>query len=151
MDLLMRFLNAVLRGEREVSAFLDSPDNFTRNSEDCLVRIQADNNLDVRTSEALLASVRGAIVAYKRRNRFVHDLLQEDLLFGDWELMPLRRLPGGNESGEKVDFDGMVEVVEQLLTATLRLRGGAMHVLQGGWDRLAFGPVRGAWDGTAVY
>ena len=151
MDLLMRFLNAVLRGEREVSAYLDSPDNFTRNSEDCLIRIRADSDLDLRTREALLASVQAAIVAYKRRNRFVHDLLQEDMLFGDWELMPLRRVPGGNESGEKVSFDSMVQVVEQLITATIRLRGGAMHVLQGGWDKPAFGPVRGAWDGTAVY
>lgn len=150
MDLLMRFMNAVLRGEREVSAYLDSPDHFTANGTDCLARIRVREDLPLRTREALISSVEEALVAYKRRNRFVHDLLQEDILFGDWELIRLQRVSDDGEIAQKVSLESMVETVEQIVTATVKLRGGAMHVLQGGWDETAFGPVRGNWDGTTA-
>jgi hypothetical protein len=99
----------------------------------------------------VLGAVSAGSKAYTRRNRFIHDLLRNDLFDTSWEPAPLTRPPEGAPEFETVSFDDMVALVREIITATWRLRGSALYVLQRTWEGMTFGAVDGAWDGSASY
>ena len=98
MDAALRFVNAALRGERNVDAYLDAPDFFSTNAKECQKLLRDHPELTVETRAAVLAAVSAGSKAYTRRNRYIHDLLRKDLLDTSWQLAPpcldnLKELP----------------------------------------------------------
>lgn len=63
------------------------------------------------------------------RNRFAHDMLRADLLSGGWELVGLERRPDGDQSLTATTLNGMVDLIEELVGVTWRLRGAAFYIL----------------------
>jgi len=147
----LRLLNAALRGQRNVDAYLDAPDFFSTNARKCRKLLKEHLDLAAETRTAALAAVSAGSNAYARRNRYIHDFLRKDLLDTSWELAPLSRQPDGTPEFETVSFDDMVALVREIITATWRLRGSALYVLQGTWESMAFGNVQGEWDGSASH
>jgi len=145
LDAALRFFHAALDGRREIDAFRDAPDQFRANVRECSEKVAAAQLADVARA-AFGATLLSAANVYDRRNRFVHDLLRDDVLSQRWELMRLNRK--GDEVSE-TDLDDMVQLVEEIVGITWRLRGGALYVLQGGWESIALGEVEGQWDGNA--
>lgn len=155
LDGMLRLLHSALRNEREgldMLALYDSPDSFAKSATECLHLIDQRDGLDHATRAALQASVVAARAAYKRRNRFVHDLLREDFLNrGWWELSRMQRRAGEIEpETEILTFDDVVHVVLDLVAAVWRLRGASLFVISGRWEAYAVGEVEGHWDGTAT-
>lgn len=146
LDAALRFFHAALDGRHEVDAFRDAPDMFRANARECAKKVAGATELADVARAAFEATLLAAADVYDRRNRFVHDLLRDDLLSQRWELMRLNRK--GVEVTE-TDFDDMVHLVEEIVGVTWRLRGAALYVLHGGWQSMAFGKVEGQWDGSA--
>jgi hypothetical protein len=151
MDAALRFVNAALRDQRNVDAYLDAPNFFSSNAKECQKLIRNHPELSSETRKAVLGAVSAGSKAYARRNRFIHDLLKKDLLVTSWELAPLSRQPEGAPEFETVSFDDMVALVREIIAATWRLRGSALYILQGTWEGMTFGTVEGDWDGSASY
>lgn len=154
LDGMLRFLHSALRNTGDgvdMLALYDSPDSFAVGAAGCLELIDGRNDLDDAARDCLRASVTAASRAYRRRNRFVHDLLREDFLQrGLWELSRLQRRVGEIEPRTEVlTFDDVVDVVCELVSAVWRIRGAALYVATGRWDAYALGEVEGHWDGTA--
>lgn len=145
LDAALRFFHAALDGRREVDAFRDAPDQFRANIRECSEKVASTELTDVART-AFEATLNAAGSVYDRRNRFVHDLLRDDLLSQGWELMRLNRK---GEEFVQTDPDDMVRLVEEVVGVRWRLRGAALHLLQGGWESTALGEVEGQWDGTA--
>jgi len=146
LDAALRFFHAALDGRHEVDAFRDAPDQFRANVRECEEKVAGATELDHGALAAFEATLLAAANVYDRRNRFVHDLLRDDVLSQRWELMRLNRK--GDEFAQ-TDLDDMVHLVEEIVGVTWRLRGSAIYVLQGGWESIAFGEVEGQWDGNA--
>jgi hypothetical protein len=151
MDAALRLVNAALRGQRNVDAYLDAPDFFSANAKQCRILINKHPNLTDETRKAVLGAVSASSKTYTQRNRYIHDLLRSDLLDKSWELASLSRRPEGATEFETVSFDDMVGLVRELVTATWRLRASALYILQGTWEGMTFGAVDGEWDGSANY
>lgn len=151
MDAALRFVNAALRGQRNVDAYLDAPNFFSTNAKECRKLIKDHPELTAETRTAVQGAVLAGSKAYTRRNRYIHDLLRRDLLDTSWELAPLSRRPEGEPEFETVSFDEMVALVREIIAATWRLRGSALYILQGTWEGMTFGAVDGVWDGSASY
>jgi hypothetical protein len=150
MDAALRMVHAALRGEHDIDAFLDAPNFFSSSARECKILVKEHPTLDADTRAAINHSVTFASQCYTRRNRYIHDVLTQDLLDRSWELSHLSRQPLGVQA-EVVSFDDAVALVTDLVTATWRLRGCAMYALNRGWGGMAFGEVEGDWDGTASY
>lgn len=146
MDAALRFLHAALDGQTAVDAFRDAPDAFQQNAKKCAREVATTERLTDEERPKILATLDAARAVYERRNRFVHDLLRDDLLSKGWELMRLNRK---GEEFTTTSADAMIALVCELVGVTYRLRGAAIYVLQGGWAVWAFGTVKGQWDGTA--
>jgi hypothetical protein len=151
MDAALRFVNAALRGQGNVDAYLDAPDFFSTNAKACQKLVKQNSDVDDETRKAVLSAVLAGSKAYSRRNRYIHDLLRRDLLDQSWQLAPLTRQPESSPEFEAVSFDDMVALVLEIVTATWRLRGCALYILQGSWAEMALGAVEGEWDGKATY
>lgn len=146
MDIALRFLNAALDGVGEVDAFRDAPDRFQTNVDECEAKVATTGRLSNDERPLIRGTLDAARAVYQRRNRFVHDLLREDLFTKDWELLRLNRK---GEELTSTNAPDMVTLVCDLVSVTYRLRGAAIYALQGGWAAMAFGTVEGQWDGTA--
>jgi len=146
MDIALRFLNASLDGRTESDSFRYALDRFQVNVDECEVKVAATGRLSDDERPLIRATLDAARAVYRRRNRFVHDLLREDLFSKDWELMRLNRT---GEEFTTTNAGDMIALVCNLVSVTYRLRGAAIYALQGGWAAMAFGTVVGQWDGTA--
>jgi hypothetical protein len=151
MDAALRLLNGALRGQYDIDAYLDAPDFFSKNARECRKLLNKRDEIDDETRKAVLRAITLASDAYTKRNRYVHDLLRDDLLDRSWELARLSRQPEGQPEFETVSFDDMVSLVLQLVTATWKLRGCALYVLNGSWSGIALGQVAGEWDGSSNF
>jgi len=145
MDIALRFLNAALDGVGEVDAFRDAPDRLQPNVDECEAKVAATDRLSNDERPLVSGTLDAARTVYQRRNRFVHDLLREDLFTKDWELLRLNR---NGEEFTTTNAADMIALVCELVSVTYRLRGAAIYALQGGWAAMALGDVRGRWDGT---
>lgn len=146
MDAVLRFLYAALDGQTAVDAFRDAPDFFQQNADKCARKVATTDRLTDEERPKILATLNDARSAYERRNRFMHDMLRDDLLSEEWELLRLNRK---GEEFTPTNAADMIALVCELVGLTWRLRGAAFYVLQGRWAAWAFGEVEGQWDGTA--
>ncbi len=146
MDAALRWLHAALDGEHSVTAFRDAPAGFQKCAEVSAAKVRTCPRLTDEQRERVLLTIADARAAYKRRNRYTHDLLMRDLLSVDgWELM---RLDRSGPDFTPTSAAEMVELVREIVRVKYRLRGAALYVLQGGWAEWAFGSVEGQWDGS---
>ncbi|WP_162942731.1 hypothetical protein [Cryobacterium soli] len=150
LDIALRFVNSALHGHHNVDAYLDAPDNFSKNVRSCSQLARAHVDLEESTRLAVLDAIAAAETVYKQRNRYMHDFLREDLLSQGWELARLTRQPDEMAESMPVSFDDMVTLVLELTTVTWRLRGCGLYVLGGQWEAMALGTVQGLWDGKAT-
>lgn len=147
MDAALRWLHAVLDGQDDVDAFRDAPDVFRQNVRTCTRLLRTDGRVSDEERAKILATLEDAGSVYDRRNRFVHDLLREDLLSSEqWELLRLNRRGAEFTTTNAGD---MVNLVGELVGMTYQLRGAALYLLQGRWAAWALGTVEGQWDGSA--
>ncbi|MBF4598163.1 hypothetical protein ITJ50_03405 [Curtobacterium sp. VKM Ac-2889] len=147
VDAALRWLHAALNGERSVTAFRDAPAGFQRCAEACSAKVNTSSRLTQEQRAHVSRTISDARAAYKRRNRYTHDLLVEDLLsVNGWELMRLDRFGPDFTSTSAAE---MVALVVELVALKYRLRGAALYLLQGRWEAWAFGAVEGSWDGSA--
>lgn len=128
LDAALRFVHAALRGRHE-----------------------RHDGIDDGGRRAIHSTLTAANKLYATRNRYIHDLLRADLLSGGWELAGLERQSDGEQNITATTFDGMVQLVEDLVGVTWRLRGAAFYILNGSWIGLSTGAVEGQWDGSADY
>ncbi len=151
LDAALRFVHAALRGRHEIDAFLDAPRYITTIVKECKALLAKHDGIDAVGRRAANATLTAANKLYTSRNRFIHDMLRADLLSGGWELAGLQRRSDGEQNITATTFDDMVQLVEDLVGVTWRLRGAAFYILNGAWGGLATGAVEGRWDGSADY
>lgn len=151
LDAALRFVHAALRGRHEIDAFLDAPRYITTIVKECKALLGQREGIDDADRRAVNSTLTSANKLYTSRNRFIHDLLRSDLLSEGWELAGLERQPDGEQNITATTFEGMVQLVEDLVGVTWRLRGAAFYILNGSWSGLATGTVEGRWDGSADY
>lgn len=146
MDAALRRLHAALDGERSVTAFRDAPAGFQECARVSAAKVWTSPRLTDEQRERVLLTIAAARAAYRRRNRYTHDLLVRDLLSVDgWELM---RLDRSGPDFTPTNAAEMVALVQEIVGVKYRLRGAALFVLQGRWAEWAFGDVEGRWDGS---
>lgn len=146
MDAALRWLHAALDGEHSVTAFRDAPAGFQKCAEVSAAKVRTCLRLTDEQRERVLLTIADARAAYKRRNRYTHDLLVKDLLSVDgWELM---RLDRSGPDFTPTSAAEMIALVREIVGVKYRLRGAALYVLQGRWTGWAFGDVEGQWDGS---
>jgi len=150
VDIGLRFVNGALRGENDIGAYLDAPDRFSDNVKRCVELAKQNPSLSEAGRAAVLNAVAAADAVYRRRNRYIHDFMRDSMLSNGWELARLKRKAGEEQESVAVSFDEMVELIVELVAVTFRLRGCGLYVLNGGWEDMALGTVRGNWDGTAT-
>ncbi|TCK65764.1 hypothetical protein [Curtobacterium sp. PhB136] len=151
LDAALRFVHAALRGRHEIDAFLDAPRYITTIVKECKALLDQRDGIDDAGRRAVNATLTAANKLYATRNRFVHNMLRADLVSGGWELAGLERQPDGEQHITATTFDGMVQLVADLVGVAWRLRGPALYILNGSWGGLATGAVEGRWDGSADY
>ena len=149
MDAALRFLHAALSGHTSTDGYLDAPDSFHMNAKACSSLVATHETLEPHTRAAFESSIEAGRAAYKQRNRYAHDLLRASMVGDGWDRVPLSRQR--HASPVVVDAEGMIALVCDIVAATWRLRGAAMHTLGRGWSGLALGAVEGDWKGDATY
>ncbi len=149
MDAALRLLHAALQDRHDLDALLDAPDFFSTNAKTCRQLVKDHSQLSNAFRRAVLSAISAGSTAYTKRNRYIHDVLTENLLDHRWEGASLSRR--GDEAPRAVatSFEDAVSLVLELVTATWRLRACALHLLTGEWESMTFGQVSGRWDGSA--
>jgi len=151
LDAALRVVHAALHGRHEIDAFLDAPRYITTIVKECKTLLTNRDGIDDAGRRAVNATLTAANKLYVTRNRFIHDMLRADLLSDGWELAGLERQPDGEQNITATTFDGMVELIKELVGVTWRLRGASFYIRNGSWSGLAAGAVEGHWDGSADY
>ena len=134
MEAVARYLYVRLGGGAEIGAALDTPQQFKSLITECEERALRCEQLTDRTRPLTLNAITSAASLYERRNRFVHDLLHQDLLSEQrWERTRLSRpkREGGHPlpEPEPVSAEEMVDLILALIGTTWRLRGALWSLM----------------------
>lgn len=150
MDIALRFLNASLRGRKDIDAYRQAPQGFRANARECTSMINERGEISGHIRTAMLEAVEQAEKVYDHRNRYMHDHLREAMLQEGWELARVSQPPKGTPEIISVTLDEMIYLVHDTIAATWRLRGGAMHLHRGesSWTDLLLGALEPEWDGS---
>ncbi len=128
MEAVARYLHVRLGGGSNLEEAIDTPLQFQTLITECSDRASRCAILNARVRPLAVEALRDAGRLYERRNRFVHDVLRQDLLSEEqWELSRISRpkhdagspLPGP----EPVSAEEMITLVFGLTRVTWRLRG----------------------------
>lgn len=121
---------------------------FSKLTAECSRLAAGRNDLPEGIKAAFAADVSRASELYDRRNRFMHDVLQNDMASDGWELIPISG--GKRRQRSSVSFDDMVELVEAMVTTTWRLLAAERYFQEPDeeWEEFLHAPVVGRWDGS---
>ena len=163
LDAALRGLHAQLRGLDSVEALLAAPQQWTRALETCQTMTAHVDLDDESIRRAIGRAIDDAGVAYELRNRYMHDLLTEDV--GDEDLPDPNMVKkengrflvklagkGAKPAVTKVTLEQAIEAAQAVVAATWRLRA-ARGYLAGRitWRTALWGELEGNWDGSATW
>jgi len=164
MDAALSGVHAALRDRHDREALLEAPESWGAKMRECNDRLAA-RSVPAPLRAAMEYALRDAALAWRERNRYMHDLLVDRLDVDDApaELSETRaddaryrlRLSRKKDVPEtvSVSFDEAVDLVCKLVSATWRLRA-TRHCLSNVssvWRSMLLGAVEGDWDGTASW
>lgn len=163
LDAALRGLHAQLRGLDSVEALLAAPQSWARTIETCQTMTAQVAIDDESIRRAIGSAIDDAGVAYELRNRYMHDLLTQDI---DDENLPdpdmvkktngrfLVKLAGktSKPAVTNVTFEEAVETVLALVAATWKLRAARGYLAgQTTWRTALLGELEGGWGGSATW